>query len=125
MNDCTASMNGQVSWVYTHDLEATSVFYRDVLGLACERDQGRARLFRTAPNAWIGVCEAFDDRVVESRGSMISIVTTEVDAWYRRLLAKGLVVDPPQRLETFGIYSLLVRDPDGYAIEFQQFERQS
>ena len=116
-------MSGQVSWVYTHDLEATSVFYRDILGLTCERDQGRARLFRTAPNAWIGVCEAFDGRVVLAQGSMISIVTAEVDRWYSRLLAQGLDIDPPQRLETFGIYSLLVRDPDGYAIEFQQFER--
>ena len=114
-------MNGQVSWVYTHDLEATSVFYRDILGLVCERDQGRARLFRTAPNAWIGVCEAFAGRVVQADGGLISIITADVDAWYRRLLAQGLDVDPPQRLETFAIYSLLVRDPNGYAIEFQQF----
>ena len=123
MNDSTTSIDGQVSSVYTLDLDATSAFYGDILGLVCERDQGRARLFRTAPSAWIGVCEAFDGRVVQADGSMISIVTAEVDAWYRRLLVHELDVDPPRRLETFGIYSLLVHDPNGYAIEFQQFGR--
>ena len=123
MNDSSVSIDGQVSWVYTLDLDAASAFYGDILGLVCERDQGRARLFRTAPNSWIGVCEAFDGRVVQADGSRISIVTDEVDGWYRRLLVHGLNVDPPRRLETFGIYSFLVRDPDGYALEFQQFER--
>jgi predicted enzyme related to lactoylglutathione lyase len=114
-------MSGQVSWVYTDDLDATAQFYREILGLVCDRDEGRARLFRTAANAWIGVCEAFDGRVVQPDGGMISIVTTDVDAWYRKLLAHGMVIEPPRRLDTFGIYCLLLRDPNGYAIEFQQF----
>jgi predicted enzyme related to lactoylglutathione lyase len=122
VNDSMISMHGQISWVYTADLDTTSVFYQDILGLACERDQGRARLFRTAPNAWIGVCEAFDGRVVQADGSMISVITADVDAWYRKLLENGLSLDPPQRLANFGIYSLLVHDPNGYAIEFQQFD---
>lgn len=122
MQQSTRVVSGLVSWVYTDDLEATSVFYRDVLGFVCDRDEGRARLFRTADNAWIGVCEAFEGRVVQPVGSMISIVTTDVDAWYRRLLAHGVVVDPPHRLETFGIYCLLLRDPSGYALEIQQFD---
>jgi catechol 2,3-dioxygenase-like lactoylglutathione lyase family enzyme len=116
------SIDGLISWVYTGDLDATASFYQQTLGFICERDEGRARIFRVAPNACIGVCEAFDGRVVQADGGMISIVTSDVDVWYQRPLAHGLELEPPQRLEAFGIYSMLVHDPNGYAIEFQQFD---
>jgi len=116
-------INAQIGWVYTHDLDSTAEFYREILGLECTRDEGGARIFKTGDGAFIGVCSAFDDRVVEPRGGMISVVTDDVDAWYQRLSAKGLAIEnPPRRLEQFGIYSFFVRDPNGYVIEFQQFD---
>ncbi|MDH3221460.1 MAG: VOC family protein [Gammaproteobacteria bacterium] len=122
MSNNQPGISAHISWVYTHDLDSTTVFYADVLGLECSSDRGGARIFRTADNAYIGLCSAFADRVVEPKGGMISIVTGDVDAWYRRLLGKGLAIDrPPQRLEQFGIYTFFVSDPNGYRIEFQQF----
>jgi len=118
-----SDIDAQISWVYTPDLEAACTFYGQALGLDCVRDQGRARVFATAANAFIGVCEAFDGRVVEPRGSLISLVVADVDAWYRRMLEREVDVDPPRRLEAFGIYAFRLRAPDGYVIEFQQFER--
>jgi predicted enzyme related to lactoylglutathione lyase len=118
-----SDIDAQINWVYTSDLEAACTFYGRVLGLDCVRDQGRARVFATATNAFIGVCEAFDGRVVEPRGSLISLVVADVDAWYRRMLERKVDVDPPRRLEAFGIYAFRLRAPDGYVIEFQQFER--
>jgi catechol 2,3-dioxygenase-like lactoylglutathione lyase family enzyme len=116
-------IDAQISWVYTEDLDATADFYGRILGLECSRDQGSARVYRTAAGAFIGLCRAFEDRVVEPKGGMISIVTDDVDGWYRRLQANGLAIDePPRRLERFGIYSFFVRDPNGYVIEFQQFD---
>ena len=113
----------QISWVYTHDLDSTVEFYADALGLECIRDEGDARIFATATSAAIGVCRAFADRIVEPKGGMISIVTDDVDAWYRRLVEKGITVaESPHRLEQFGIYTFFVSDPNGYVIEFQQFE---
>ena len=117
-----AAISGQISWVYTQDLDSTAYFYAEVLGLKCSRDEGTARIFATGDNAWIGVCQAFADRVVEPKGGMISIVSDDVDAWYHRLVDIGLSIDqPPHRLEQFGIYTFLVKDPNGYLIEFQQF----
>jgi catechol 2,3-dioxygenase-like lactoylglutathione lyase family enzyme len=119
----------QISWVYTQDLDSTALFYADVLGLECIRDEGDARIFATAASAAIGVCSAFADpgfaiRVVEPKGGMISIVTDDVDAWYRRLVEKDIALaGPPHRLEQFGIYTFFVTDPNGYVIEFQQFDR--
>jgi predicted enzyme related to lactoylglutathione lyase len=117
-----AAISGQISWVYTQDLDSTAYFYADVLGLECTRDQGTARIFATGDHAWIGICQAFADRVVEPKGGMISIISDDVDAWYQRLVDIGLSIDQtPHRLEQFGIYTFRVKDPNGYLIEFQQF----
>ena len=116
-------ISAQISWVYTRDLDATTDFYARILELECSRDEGSARIFKTGDSAFIGGCEVCANRVVEPEGGMISIVTDDVDAWYRRLIDNGLEIDqPPQRLERFGIYSFFVKDPNGYVIEFQQFD---
>ena len=122
MKRYATNLCAQISWVYTEDIDSTANFYARGLGLECKRDEGDARIFATADGAFIGVCRAFADRVVEPKGGMISIVTDDVDAWYRRLLDNGLEIDrPPERIEQFGIYSFFVRDPNGYLLEFQQF----
>ena len=113
----------QIAWVYTEDLDASARFYGDLLGLECIRDEGAARLFATSQASAIGVCRAFADRLVEPGGSMISLVTCDVDACYRRLLDAGVeIAQPPHRLEQFRIYTFFVTDPDGYRVEFQQFD---
>jgi predicted enzyme related to lactoylglutathione lyase len=123
MKSRNTSISAQISWVYTHDLDSTAEFYAEILGLECSRDEGDARIFKTGGNAFIGLCRAFADRVVEPKGGMISIVTDDVDAWYQRLRGKGVAVDnPPRRLEQFAIYTFFIRDPNGYVIEFQQFD---
>lgn len=113
----------QITWVYTHDLEGTCAYYHDVLGLELERDEGAARIFLTGGRAAIGVCLAFEDRVVEPAGGMITLVTDDVDGWYALLEARGAeLLGPPERLEKFGIYSFFSRDPNGYVIEIQSFD---
>lgn len=111
-----------ISWVYTPALDSTAEFYRDRIGLECVRVEGGARIFAAGDGGAIGVCEAFDDRVVEPQGGMISLVVDDVDAWHARLAERGVAIEsPPHRIERFGIYTFFVRDPNGYRIEFQQF----
>ncbi|HUV21222.1 MAG TPA: VOC family protein [Gammaproteobacteria bacterium] len=118
-----AQISMQISWVYTQDPDSTAIFYAEALGLKCIREEDGARIFATAANAAIGVCAAFADRVVEPKGGMISLVCNDVDAWYQRLVDKGVTIaGPPHRLERFGIYTFFVTDPNGYVIEFQQFD---
>jgi catechol 2,3-dioxygenase-like lactoylglutathione lyase family enzyme len=116
------TIEAQITWVYTEDLHQSERFYRDVLGLECIRDEGRARIFRTVGDAAIGVCEAFEDRLVEPRGGMISLVTDDVDGWHQKLMQAGIEAESPHRLEKFGIYTCFAKDPSGYIIEFQQFD---
>lgn len=115
-------ISNQITWVYTTDLEQTSDFYEKDLGFKLVLDEGAARIFQITFAAQIGVCTAFEDRVVEPRGGMITLVSNEVDEWYAQLMNKGVTIHkPPQVVEKFNIYSFFVEDPNGYVIEIQQF----
>jgi catechol 2,3-dioxygenase-like lactoylglutathione lyase family enzyme len=118
-----AGIRLHISWVYSEEIDSTAEFYSKALGLECIRETADSRIFATSENAAIGLCRVFDDRVVDPKGGMISFVSDDVDGWYRRLLDRGLTIDaPPRRMRQFGIYSFFVRDPNGYIIEFQQFD---
>ncbi len=111
-----------VTWVYTHDLSGTCRFYADVLGLDLVKDEGAARIYRASGDGCIGVCQAIGGREVEPKGTMITLVTGDVDGWYARLTEAGAVTrGAPQVVEQFGIYAFLAEDPNGYLIEFQTF----
>ena len=111
-----------VTWVYTEDLHGTCRFYAKMLGLELVKDEGAARIYRGSTDGCIGVCEAIGGRVVEPRGTMITLVTDDVDGWYARLEAAGAKTHgPPEVVEQFGIYAFVAEDPNGYLIEFQRF----
>ena len=116
------NITSQITWVYTDDLEHTSNFYENLLGLKLVIDEGSARIFQVSSTAQIGVCAAFENRIVEPQGGMITLVTTEVDEWYSQLTSKGVTIkNPPCVLEKFNIYTFFLEDPNGYVIEIQQF----
>jgi len=121
MTDVTA----QITWVYTEKLATAAGFYRDVLQLPVVRDAGSALIFETAPGARLGLCEAFDGRVVEPKGGMITLLVADraaVDDWYAWVTAAAAAVrGAPEVLERFGIYSFFCEDPNGYQVEVQCF----
>ena len=49
---------------------------------------------------------------------MLSIVTSEVDAWYERLKANAEIVFLKDISENDMIRSFLIEDPGGYTVEF-------
>ncbi len=119
------NVTGQITWVYTDKLDTAAGFYRDVLRLPVVRDAGTALIFETAPGARLGLCEAFEGRVVEPKGGVITLLVADrgaVDAWYDRVTAAGASVrGVPEVLEKFGIYSFFCEDPNGYQVEVQCF----
>lgn len=111
-----------LTWVYTEDLEGTSPFYGETLGLEMVLDQGACHIYRAAPNAYLGVCFARPGRYVEPKGVVLTLVTQDVDGWYERLKSLGVALEgPPERSEQFKVYCFFARDPNGYLIEFQTF----
>jgi catechol 2,3-dioxygenase-like lactoylglutathione lyase family enzyme len=52
----------------------------------------------------------------------LTIVTPEVDGWYRHLRDRGVVFqEPPALNPRYNIYHSFLRDPNGYLIEIQRF----
>lgn len=111
----------QITWVYTYDLDKTAVFYRDALGLLQVLDQGMCRVFRTTDRSFIGICQR-PDRHVEPKGVIISLITSDVDSWYKRLREYGADIETePKYSERAKAYAFFCRDPEGYRIEIQSF----
>ena len=112
-----------VTFIYTPDTVRAFAFYEDILGLSLIHDEGVARIYRIAGSGYLGVCQEGEGRPCEPRGVCLSLITDDVDGWYKRLTAKGLTTKgPPASLPQYGVYSFFLRDPDGHLIEVQRFD---
>ena len=115
------AIDQQVTFLYTRDLEATTIFYQEVMGLTLILDQGSCRIYRISGDSFLGFCQR-EDAPQSPQGIIFTLVTTVVDAWYEFLSGKGVVFEkPPTRNTTYNIYHCFLRDPNGYLLEIQQF----
>lgn len=111
----------QVTFLYTDDLEAGHRFWGAIMGLEMVLDQGACRIYRAAPNAFVGVC-SHRGPPADPRAAMVTLVTDDVDGWHARLVARGAdILQPPQDNAAFNIRHCFLRDPAGYGVEIQQF----
>lgn len=110
----------QVTFLHTANLAETAVFYQNILGLKLALDQGKCQIFQVSNNAFIGFCEHFEG--ANPAGVILTLVSEQVDAWYDYLLAQNVPIEkPPSHNETFNIYHIFLRDPNGYLVEIQKF----
>lgn len=111
----------QVTFLYTRDLVATAHFYQEVIGLNLVLDQGSCRIYQVSGDAFVGFCQS-DDAPRQTSGVIFTLVTAEVDAWYRFLSERGVAFEKkPQLNPRYNIYHAFLRDPNGYLIEIQRF----
>ena len=110
----------QVTFLLVSDLETSTRFYRDALGLPIVLDQGDCRILRVSASAFLGICER---KGRSDRDSvLITLVTDEVDETHEALTAAGVPCDKtPQRHPKYDVYHAFYRDPDGFLIEIQRF----
>lgn len=115
------SIDAQITFCYTPDLERTAAFYAGILGLELVLDQGACRIFRVRGDAYLGFCRR--DGAPRPDGVILTLVSDDVDGWYRSLAARGVSFDkPPAHNPDFGIYHCFLRDPAGYLVEIQRFD---
>lgn len=115
------SIDQQVTFLYTRDLAATAVFYEETMALPLVLDQGSCRIYHVSAGGFLGLCQR-DDAPLETKGVIVTLVTAEVDAWYRYLSDKGVEFEkPPEFNSAYNIYHCFLRDPNGYLLEIQQF----
>jgi catechol 2,3-dioxygenase-like lactoylglutathione lyase family enzyme len=119
------SIDQQITFLYTRDLETTARFYEEVLGLPLALDQGACRIYRVSGDGYLGFCrraEAVEQPSGALPGVIFTIVTDEVDEWYDFLCQRGVVFEkPPAVNPQCNIYHCFLRDPNGYLIEIQRF----
>ena len=115
------SVDQQITFLYTTDMARSITFYEDILQLPLVLDQGGCRIYKVAGAAYVGICER-SHAVVEPKGVIITLVTSDVDGWHAHLREHSVKIDkPPSVNDAYGIYHCFARDPNGYLIEIQRF----
>jgi len=115
------TIDQQVTFLHTGDLQATAHFYEETLALPLVLDQGVCRIYQVSSDGFVGFCEHLD-APKNPGGIIITLATREVDAWYSYLTAKGIEFEKPPVLNLkFNIFHSFLRDPNGYLLEIQEF----
>ena len=120
------SIDSQIVMFYYDDLAAPTEFYGKTLGLVQTQDFGWARFFQIVPGSEVGLVKAGPGAYYtpQARNAvMLSIVTSNVDAWYEKLKGQPGVdfIADLKTHEGAPIRNFLIRDPGGYTIEVLQW----
>ncbi|EKF20616.1 VOC family protein [Nitratireductor pacificus] len=130
MSDATRtaipSTEGQITFFYYADMDAAERFYGTVLGFEKTFDKGWVKFFRLADHAQVGLIDEArgHHKAGHAGGVMLSIETSELEAWYARAKAGGAeFIKPlnPDRTTNELVNAFLMRDPGGYSVEFFRF----
>lgn len=114
-------LDEQITMLYYENLDAATRFYGETLGLEKTFDWEWIRFYRTGPASSVGIVREGDGAWHEAQGKnavMLSLVTSDVDAWYARVHNKEGVVILKDIGDGGGIRSFLLADPGGYTVEF-------
>jgi len=110
----------QITFLLVADLERSTGFYRDTLGLELVLNQGDCRILRVTDSAFVGICERPGRAGPEAM--LLTLVTDSVDEWHEVLMKSGVPCEqPPRRSEKYDVYHAFYRDPDGTLVEIQRF----
>ncbi len=114
-----------ITFFYYRDLDSVIPFYRDVLGLQLEVDQGWSKIFAVhSGQSYVGLVDetAGSMSATDEKGVLLTLVVDDVDAWHRHMQQHGVAgVTEPTMHEGIGVYCFFCRDPEGYSIEIQKF----
>ena len=78
----------QVLFLSVSDLDTSSKFYGDTLGLRLARDQGTCRIYHIAGSSFIGVCRGTPSDM--PNGVTITLVSDDVDGWHSNLMERDV-----------------------------------
>mmetsp|Transcript_117974 Transcript_117974/g.333697 ORF Transcript_117974/g.333697 Transcript_117974/m.333697 type:complete len:148 (+) Transcript_117974:77-520(+) len=125
-------LSGSITFIYAKNFEASCAFYGQVLGLDVAGFLGDGVRIFALPGAYLGIVKqgvsvaANPPRCAADVGDTAIVglfcsSEADVDAYHARILSSGVgsVEAAPTQNDTFGLYSMLARDPNGYLVEVQ------
>jgi hypothetical protein len=112
--------------LYYKDISLVVPFYEETLGLARTFNDDWVKIYQITPTSFVALVQEGEGsfhRAKTDNAVMLSIVTEEVDAWYKRLKRDQNIVFLKDIYdnEHAPIRAFLVEDPGGYSIEFFQW----
>ena len=117
-SDTVPPIDQTISFFRVGDLKRTRDFYERTFGLRLvyERD-GNVLILQATGESFFGFVKG-ELPADQPRPGAITLVSSDVDAWSKRLADLGVETKgPPIFKPEFGIYILYVTDPDGYTVE--------
>ncbi|WP_323769778.1 VOC family protein [Antarctobacter sp.] len=111
-----------ITFYYYQDIHAVAPFYEDVLGFELVLDQGLARIYRIAGNAYFGIVDGTKGHLKfqEKSATLLTVVSEDVPGWHEKMKAAG-VTGLSDILRGTYCEHFFFEDPAGYAIEIQRF----
>jgi len=119
-------INQQITFLYTRDLVETAKFYEQIMALPLKLDQETCRIYQVSQDGYVGFCQR--DKApgalseTDTHNLILTLVVPSVDKWVDYLSDHGVALEkPPTMNPRYNIYHCLLRDPNGYLIEIQNF----
>ena len=110
---------------YYEDVEAATLFYKEVMGFRVAADYGFAKIMQVAPKSFITVVdhEKGMHSADEPKTTAIALVTDQLDEWWDYIQTQDIEMrstefDPLEGKPHHGFVAL---DPEGYFLEFERF----
>ena len=103
------------------DIEKTTDFYINEIGLSLYQDQGTCRIFDTG-YGYIGFCE-YEDHILCNKTCISFNVPTKEDVfkYYEKYKAKQMPgLTEPKKHPKYEVYSFFMKDINGYTLEIQK-----
>ncbi len=120
--------DAQVVMFYYRNLADAERFYGEILGLEKTLDYDWVKFYKVSDSGTVGLVAEGDGawhQVQDKNAVMLSIVTSEVDAWYDMLRQKEAVTFLKGISDGGPIRSFLLEDPGGYTVEFFEWLRRT
>lgn len=120
------STNSSVTFLYYKELSEAENFYGNILGFEKDFDGDWVKIFKAANGGRVGLVDEKKGYLgtAENKPVMFSLDTSEVKAWYKRILERGekyIVKHLKPESDGF-VDGFLLMDPGGYHVEFFQWK---
>lgn len=117
-------IQSQITFLYYREIEPIAAFFQEVMGFDLVEDQGWAKIYRIAGDAFLGVVagERGFHTPQEKNAVLVTLAVEDVSGWYDYLQDRGVkILSDIQHSQDIGVRCFFFEDPGGYAFEVEQF----